>query len=186
MHRPSLFLVIFLVITTYTYWIYVKYVIAVIVLLFILKRALKLVRKFRTITHNLHLKGVDTMDGTTFEYYVARLLIDRGYTNVSLTEHFDYGVDIIAEKDGIRWGIQVKRYSGLVKAEAVRQVVTGLRLYECDRAMVITNSTFSKVAKRLAEGNNCVLIDRAEFHALARQKGKISDDVTFRAFASRS
>ena len=68
----------------------------------------------------------------------------------------------------MRWGIQAKRYSSLVKAAAVRQVVTGLRLYNCDRGMVITNSTFSNVAKRLAEGNDCVLIDRSGLNALAR------------------
>jgi restriction system protein len=108
------------------------------------------------------------MDGITFEYYVAQLLTRQGYINVSLTEQYDYGVDIIAEKDGLRWGIQVKRYSGLVKAEAVRQVVTGLRLYNCDRAMVITNSRFSAVARRLASGNDCVLIDRTGLYTLAR------------------
>lgn len=61
----------------------------------------------------------------------------------------------------LHWGIQVKRYSGLVKAEAVRQVLTGLRGYSCDRAMVITNSVFSRVAVQLAESNECVLVDRS-------------------------
>jgi len=108
------------------------------------------------------------MDGLRFEQYVADILRKQGYCNVSLTEQYDYGVDIVADKDGIRWGVQVKRYSSLVKAEAVRQVLTGLRLYGCDRAMVITNSTFSNVAKRLAEGNDCVLIDRAGLYELTR------------------
>ena len=116
---------------------------------------------------NLRLQDVDSMDGISFEYYIAQLLAERGYSNISLTEQYDYGVDIIAEKDGVRWGVQTKRYSGLVKAEAVRQVVTGLRLYGCDRAMVVTNSTYSNVAKRLAEGNDCVLIDRDGLAALA-------------------
>jgi HJR/Mrr/RecB family endonuclease len=47
-----------------------------------------------------------------------------------------------------------------VKADAVRQVVTGLRIYGCDCAMVVTNSVFSRVAIRLADSNRCVLIDR--------------------------
>lgn len=154
---------------TYTYWNYVQYVLVAVVLIFIIRLAIKLMRKVRAISRNVRLRDVDMMDGTTFEYHIAQLLIDRGYANVSLTEQFDYGVDIIAEKDGVRWGIQVKRYSGLVKAAAVRQVVTGLRLYECDRAMVITNSTFSNVAKRLAKGNDCMLIDRADLSALERK-----------------
>jgi len=122
----------------------------------------------RSIIQYFGLKDVDSMDGIAFEYYIAEVLKNRGYSNVSLTERYDYGVDIIAEKDGIRWGVQVKRYSGLVKAEAVRQVVTGLRLYGCDRAMVITNSTFSNVAKTLAAGNECVLIDRSGLYQLTR------------------
>jgi HJR/Mrr/RecB family endonuclease len=106
------------------------------------------------------MKLIDSMTGLEFERCVAGLLEHQGYTNVELTEKYDYGVDIIADKDGIRWGIQVKRYSGLVKADAVRQVVTALKKYDCDKAMVITNSTYSMVAKDLASCNNCVLIDR--------------------------
>ena len=157
---------ILLGIVAYTYWDCVKYMVALVILLLAIKLLLKLTQKFRTTALDLHMQDVDTMDGLTFEYYIAQLLIDLGYTEVSLTEKYDYGVDIIAEKDGIRWGIQTKRYSGLVKAAAVRQVVTGLRLYGCERAMVITNSSFSNVARQLADGNDCVLVDRAKLHAL--------------------
>jgi restriction system protein len=87
------------------------------------------------------------------------LLCTQGYGAIRLTEKYDYGVDIIAVKDSITWGIQVKRYNGLVKANAVRQVVTALRKYRCDRAMVITNSIYSRVAKELAQSNDCVLVD---------------------------
>ena len=89
-----------------------------------------------------------------FEKYVAELMKDQGFTKVMLTERYDYGIDIIALKDGVRWGVQVKRYSRMVKAEAVRQVVTALNKYNCQRAMVVTNSTFSRPAKILAETNN--------------------------------
>jgi HJR/Mrr/RecB family endonuclease len=110
------------------------------------------------------------MSSLEFEHYVAMLLRSNGYCNVSLTEKYDLGVDIIAEKGGVRWGVQVKHYSGLVKASAVRQVVTGLRLYGCDRAMVVTNSTYSATAQRLAAGNDCVLIDE---RGLARLSDKL-------------
>lgn len=156
----------------YTYWDYAKYLLAGIILFFVLKVLIKLTQKARHIIRNLRLRNVDAMDGMTFEYYVAELLSESGYSNVSLTERYDYGVDIIAEKDGVRWGIQAKRYSGLVKAVAIRQVVTGLRLYNCDRAMVITNSTFSAVATRLANSNECILVDRDGLDAIARLKRK--------------
>ena len=103
------------------------------------------------------------MTGLEFEKYVDSILRTKGYINVRLTEKYDLGIDIIAIKDGITWGIQVKRYSGLVKANAVRQVVTALKHYNCDRAMVITNSTFSNTAIKLSRSNKSILIDRRYF-----------------------
>ena len=100
------------------------------------------------------------MTGLEFEKCVAVLLKFQGYYNSKLTEKYDLGIDIIAERDEIRWGIQVKRNSNLVKAAAVRQIVTALKMYKCDRAMVITNNNFSKVAKKLAASNKCILIGR--------------------------
>jgi restriction system protein len=170
--RISAFPAILIAGVIYIYWDYAKYVLVAIILLLGLWICAKLMRKIFAVTRNLRLRDIDTMSGVDFEHYVAQLLIRHGYANVSLTEKYDYGIDIVAEKDGVRWGIQVKRYSGLVKAAAVRQAVTGLRLYSCDRAIVITNSTFSNVAQRLAAGNDCVLIDRAGLYALTRLKRK--------------
>jgi restriction system protein len=107
----------------------------------------------------LTMANIETMDGLAFERYVASLLKNEGYTNISMTEKYDMGVDIIATRNGIRWGIQVKRYSNMVKAEAVRQVVTALNTYHCERAMVVTNSYYSRPALQLAASNNCVLVD---------------------------
>lgn len=108
----------------------------------------------------LDIAAIDTMDPLEFEVYIAKLLKHRGFTAIKLTERYDYGVDIVAEKGGTRWGVQVKRYSGLVKADAVRQVFTALVRYKCDRSIVVTNSVFSRPARELAADNNCVLIDR--------------------------
>lgn len=117
-------------------------------------------RRDRRRLRALDVAAIDTMDALEFEVYVAKLLKHRGFTNVQLTERFDYGVDVIAEKDGIRWGVQVKHYNNMVKAAAVRQVVTALVRYKCDRAMVVANNVFSRPAKELAADNKCVLIDR--------------------------
>ncbi len=123
-----------------TYRTFILYTLVGIVALVMLRLSLRLYRTMRNVVVNRRLTHVDDKDGIEFETYIADVLKNQGYTNIKLTEKYDYGVDIIAEKDGIRWGIQVKRYSGLVKADAVRQVVTGLRIYDCHCAMVITNS----------------------------------------------
>ncbi len=147
--------------------VYIAYILLGIVsCTLVLKLFWKLLRNYR----HKQFKDIDKMDGLEFERYVVALLRANGFHNVSLTEKYDFGVDIIAEKAGIRWGIQTKRQSGLVKASAVRQVVAGLRLYHCDRAMVITNSTYSSVAYRLADTNDCVLIDRSGLRRLIQQE----------------
>jgi hypothetical protein len=99
------------------------------------------------------------LDGLAFERYVAGLLPRQGFSNIRLTERYDLGVDIIAHKDGVIWGIQVKHYEGLVRASAVREVVTALNFYGCERAMVVTSSVFSRPAVELAASNHCLLVD---------------------------
>jgi restriction system protein len=105
------------------------------------------------------IRGHHKLDGLAFERYVASLLPGQGFANIRLTERYDLGVDIIAHKDGIIWGIQVKHYRVLVKASAVREVVTALNYYGCQRAMVVTSSFFSRPAVELATSNFCVLVD---------------------------
>lgn len=139
-----------------------KYVIASVVALLITAFAIKAVRRL----HKRALPDVDTMTGLEFERYVVGLLRSNGYQHVKLTEEYDLGIDIIAEKNGIRWGIQVKRYAGLVGADAVRQVVTALKFYRCDKAMVISNSIFSQPARILAKSNNCILISRSNLRSI--------------------
>jgi len=112
------------------------------------------------------LTEVDVMEGLEFEEYVANLLQRHGYQNVSLTERYDFGVDIVAERNGERWGIQTKRYAGRVGEYCVKQVVTGLKLYSCTKAMVITNSTYTSRARKLGKSNDCVLVDRIELARL--------------------
>jgi HJR/Mrr/RecB family endonuclease len=125
---------------------------------------LKVLQKLivRRATQHFPQSLIDSMSGTEFELYVAQLLPSQGYKHIELTEHYDFGFDILAEKEGVTWGIQVKRHSSPVKIEAVRQAVAALKHYDCDKAMVITNNSFSGPARELAVSNNCVLIDRQQ------------------------
>lgn len=111
---------------------------------------------------SMRIQDIDSMSGLEFEHYIAKLLKAKGYKRVLLTEKYDLGIDITAKKDGVKWGIQIKRHAGPVRADAIRQAVTALTIYGCDRPMVITNSYFTNQAKRLALSNSCLLIDRRE------------------------
>lgn len=136
------------------------------VLVYPLVDAFKDIRSFREFKKLVKLKQsseeIDTMSWSEFEMFVAKWLKHEGYSNVRITEHYDLGVDIVAEKDSITWGVQVKHYRNFVGINAVRQVVPALNLYKCDRAMVVTNSYFSRPAKELAVSLNCVLVEREQ------------------------
>ena len=99
------------------------------------------------------------MDGKKYEKRVAGYLCDRGFHAVEVTKASgDYGVDITARKLGKRYAVQCKYYSRPVGVNAVQQVVGGKAYYECDRAMVVTNTTFTRQARELADLNDVILV----------------------------
>ena len=89
------------------------------------------------------------LEGHDFEYYCADILKRKGFRKITVTQGSgDYGIDIIAWKDNVKYGIQCKRYSGNVGYRAVEEAYTGAGIYSCNRAVVMTNSGFTKQAKQ--------------------------------------
>lgn len=89
-------------------------------------------------------------NGRDFEFLIKEQLENYGYT-ISLTPITgDQGVDIIATRNGQKYAIQCKSYSGQVGNAAVQEVIAGKIFYDCDYACVITNSNFTPSAYQLA------------------------------------
>lgn len=126
--------------------------------LFLLHRQLARRRALRA----LEIAHIDTMSGEEFEEYVAELLRFQGYRTQMTPRSGDYGVDIVAAKDGVKTAVQIKRYTKKLDQKPVREAVTGMavRQYGCTKAMVVTNSTFTKAAMFLAAESGCELVDR--------------------------
>lgn len=115
------------------------------------------------------LEKIDDMEGHDFEYYCAGLLKANGFTNVTVTQGSgDYGIDVLAEKDGVSYAIQCKCYSGTVGNKAVQEAYSGKSYYNRMVAVVITNNTFTSAAKETAEKNNVLLWDRTKLTELLR------------------
>lgn len=111
--------------------------------------------------HQKDLFDIDHMNGFEFEDYIVKLLIQNSYINVSLTKRSnDFGVDIICEKDDIKYAIQCKNYSHKLNNSPVQEVATGKNYYNCQVGAVITNNYFTENAKELAERNGILLWDR--------------------------
>lgn len=104
---------------------------------------------------------IDEMEGREFEFFCGELLEKCGYENIFVTRASgDQGVDIIAYKNNVRYAFQCKRYDDKVGNKAVQEVNTGRNMYSCFRAVVITNSYFTRAAKEIAKVSHVELWDR--------------------------
>lgn len=114
---------------------------------------------------NAHMTAIDTMSGVEFESYVGARLRRAGWQVKFTPAVGDYGVDLIAEKDGQCVAIQCKRHGKSVGVAAVQQVVSGARHHGCTRSIVISNQEFTTAAKQLAYTHRCQLIGRRAMQA---------------------
>ena len=93
----------------------------------------------------------DGMNGYEYEEQCADELRRQGFYDVEVTSKSgDQGIDVIAWKDGLKYGIQCKHYQNSVPNKAVQEAHTGAAYYDCDVAVVMTNSVFTESAKELA------------------------------------
>lgn len=110
-------------------------------------------------------KTTPQMDGFQFEQYVAGLLMRNGYTNVIVTQKSgDYGADITAERQEVKYVIQCKYYSSQVGIEAVQQIYAAKIHYNANVAVVATNSVYTRAAETLAKDLGVVLWEGKELN----------------------
>lgn len=101
------------------------------------------------------------MDGHEFEYFCADLLRNSGFTNVEVTQASgDFGINVLAQKDGVTYGIQCKCYSDTVGNHAVQEAFSGAQYYHRMVAVVMTNNYFTPAAIETAQRTNVLLWDR--------------------------
>lgn len=126
---------------------------------------------FIKIRANLRDQQMDNMEGHDFEYFCADLLKDRGFLDVQVTKGSgDYGVDILAEKDGITYGIQCKCYNTPVGVKAVQEAYAGRDYYDCMVGVVMTNQYFTKPAVEAAKKLKILLWDRGYLDSMLEEK----------------
>lgn len=144
---------------------------------------------YRKFHRKYTLKQLDKMDGHQFEYACADILKANGYKHVKVTRGSgDFGVDIIAEKDKVRYAIQCKRYNHKLDNTPIQEVVGGLAYYQCDKGAVMTNQYFTEPAKQLAQVNDIELLDRDTLSHMVNRKEKSFDDKLnlFRSYLTNS
>ena len=104
------------------------------------------------------------MNGYEYELACAEYLRKKGFRDVSVTQASrDQGADIIAFRKKEKCAVQCKYYQSPVGNKAVQEVYAAATYYGCDRAIVMTNSTFTKGAIELAESLQVELMPGVDF-----------------------
>lgn len=125
---------------------------------------------------NYDLSRIDKMEGHEFERFVASLLRKLNYQKVEVTPgSSDQGVDVLAEKDGVRYAIQCKCYSSDLGNTPIQEVNTGKVIYHCHVGVVVTNRYFTQGAQEAAKATGVLLWDRTKLEQLIAQVEMGSD-----------
>ena len=97
--------------------------------------------------------------GTAYEREVSDRLKGLGYKVSETKGSGDFGADLIADKDELKYAIQVKRHAKPVGVSAVQEAAGSRRYYKCDYAVVVSHMGFTPAARDLALDNDVILVD---------------------------
>lgn len=134
-----------------------------------LKKSILPIKKKSDFINKCNINNIDNFNGYEFERFIAELLSSLGYTDSSVTkESGDYGIDVVAMKDGIKYAIQCKNYSQPVGNKAIQEAYSGKNFYDCHVAIVVTNNYFTANAINQAKMNKVILWDRDKLKELIK------------------
>lgn len=113
----------------------------------------------------------DQMEGHEFERFCAQLLKQHGFVEVEVTRGSgDFGVDVLAEKDGVTYAVQCKRYDAPVGVKAVQEACAGREYYDRMVGAVMTNQYFTQPAVEAAKRLKILLWDRGYMESMMEEE----------------
>ncbi|XOB46393.1 MAG: restriction endonuclease [Candidatus Nealsonbacteria bacterium] len=166
--RLGIFYIIYILLLWFTdranFWHWVTYGAAVVIIIFVgitfwKKAKFKKGKRWRSDRELLHwLRGMNFLE---FEQYIADLFLRLGYKTKVTGGPRDGGIDVIAEKDGIKHYIQCKKYiTSKVGVGALRDFYGAIADHLADgKGYFITTNKFTLEAKQFAEDKPIELID---------------------------
>lgn len=122
-------------------------------------------RKKRRIRQSL-LKKVYVATQEHLSTLCAEELRQAGWNAQVALQSRDQGVDVIAEKNGIRVVLQCKLYAGPVDNNAVQEAVAGRAHEKADYAVVVTDDRSTSAAEPLAATNGVLLLHYGDLRNL--------------------
>lgn len=135
----------------------------------------KTIQRYKFFESKKTLEDLRSLTPRQFEQFIAHLFQKMGYKTEAVGGAGDGGIDVIAEKDGLKYYIQCKKFiTRQVGVGAMRDfygaVVDKL---SGSKAYFITTNIFTAEAEKFAEGKPIVLIDGQKLMQYVHQAGGI-------------
>ncbi len=132
-------------------------------------------RNAQTRFSNVNVQSIDSMSGHEFE----ELLVITFEISGNIANHTgrsgDFGADILLIRDGVRTVVQAKRSAHSIGPAAIQEVTAARAHWGAQKALVVTNSTYTTSARLLAKSNQVDLWDRSD---LIREVGAHLQDLS--------
>jgi restriction system protein len=110
----------------------------------------------------------ESMSPQDFERYCALVLRERKWDARLTPPSGDQGVDIVADKRGLRIVVQCKKYAKPVGNRAVQEIVAGIAHQDAQRGVVVATSGYTSSAIKLAASNEVLLLHYSELRRIDR------------------
>ena len=110
----------------------------------------------------------EDMSPREFEHYCAAVLREMKWKARVTQASGDQGVDIVAEKRGMRIVIQCKKYSKPVGNRAVQEIVAAIAHEGARRGVVVATADYTPAAVKLAASNQVLLLHHADLRRIDR------------------
>lgn len=97
--------------------------------------------------------------GEDFEDFIKEILQNKGLDIQKTPKTGDQGVDLIVKTDTDKIAIQCKFYSRPVGNKAVQEIAAGKVFYRCNKAIVVSNQSYTVSARKLAQNLGVELLN---------------------------
>lgn len=108
------------------------------------------------------------MSPREFELHCAAVLKKAGWTSAAMSGTADQGIDVLAEKDGVKVVLQCKLYSKPVGNAAVQEAHAGMAVAGAQHSAVVSVSGYTRQARTAAASTRTLLLHPTELPDLAR------------------
>ncbi|MCL7747904.1 restriction endonuclease [Halalkalibacter alkaliphilus] len=112
------------------------------------------------------LLNIDEIPDREFQQLLVPLFQKQGYSVSRTKVNRKAQPDLILRKKGLKAIVVAKRQTNQVSANFVHDVLALKPNYQARRVIIVTNSQFTKSAKRIARANKITLIDRDSLDAM--------------------